>query len=215
MCAYHNKLARRIFMGFKELMKSKTFGEYLEAKKDPEIMKEIKQRTTGEVIKNIGKTANGQDSDSNWTYAFGFKLTKKEISKGKDSKSLSGVVARVESGSELQSRVTATRLLAFGVFAFAAKKKKGGEKYLTIEGPDFVWTAEVKRDKKDINKAMNFVSQINSNAKLVTSQSIDTNEPTADNNLSAADELKKFKELLDLGAITQEEFDTQKAKILG
>ena len=181
-------------MGFKELMKSKTFGEYLEAKKDPEIMKEIKQRTTGEVIKNIGKTANGQDSDSNWTYAFGF---------------------RVESGSELQSRVTATRLLAFGVFAFAAKKKKGGEKYLTIEGPDFVWTAEVKRDKKDINKAMNFVSQINSNAKLVTSQSIDTNEPTADNNLSAADELKKFKELLDLGAITQEEFDTQKAKILG
>ncbi|WP_270264475.1 SHOCT domain-containing protein [Lactococcus formosensis] len=62
---------------------------------------------------------------------------------------------------------------------------------------------------------MNFVSQINSNAKLVTSQSIDTNEPTADNNLSAADELKKFKELLDLGAITQEEFDTQKAKILG
>lgn len=147
--------------------------------------------------------------------AFGFKLTDTSIKKGLEKKSLSGVIARVESGSELQSRVTATRLLALGVFAFAAKKKKGGEKYLTIEGPDFVWTAEVKRDKKDISKAMNFVSQINNNAKLVTSQSVDTNELIEDNSLSTADELKKFKELLDLGAITQEEFDTQKAKILG
>lgn len=32
--------------------------------------------------------------------------------------------------------------------------------------------------------------------------------------LSAADEIKKFKELLDMGAISQEEFDEQKAKLL-
>lgn len=32
--------------------------------------------------------------------------------------------------------------------------------------------------------------------------------------ISVADELKKFKELLDSGAITQEEFDNQKAKLL-
>ncbi|MCT0497945.1 hypothetical protein EFL48_03005 [Lactococcus cremoris] len=38
---------------------------------------------------------------------------------------------------------------------------------------------------------------------------------TADiNDTSIADELKKFKELLDLGAITQEEFEIQKAKLL-
>jgi hypothetical protein len=32
--------------------------------------------------------------------------------------------------------------------------------------------------------------------------------------ISPADELKKFKELLDSGVITQEEFDNQKKKIL-
>lgn len=34
-------------------------------------------------------------------------------------------------------------------------------------------------------------------------------------NFSTADELKKFKELLDIGAITQEEFDAKKKKLLG
>ena len=32
--------------------------------------------------------------------------------------------------------------------------------------------------------------------------------------VSVADELKKFKELLDMGAISQEEYDAQKAKLL-
>ena len=35
------------------------------------------------------------------------------------------------------------------------------------------------------------------------------------NSVSAADELKKFKELLDLGIITQEEFDAKKKQLLG
>ena len=35
------------------------------------------------------------------------------------------------------------------------------------------------------------------------------------NNNSAADELKKFKELLDLGIITQDEFDAKKKQLLG
>lgn len=34
-------------------------------------------------------------------------------------------------------------------------------------------------------------------------------------NVSVADEIKKFKELLDIGAITQEEFDTKKKELLG
>lgn len=32
---------------------------------------------------------------------------------------------------------------------------------------------------------------------------------------SSADEIKKFKELLDMGAITQEEFDAKKKELLG
>ena len=35
------------------------------------------------------------------------------------------------------------------------------------------------------------------------------------NNFSSADEIKKFKELLDMGAITQEEFDAKKKELLG
>ena len=33
--------------------------------------------------------------------------------------------------------------------------------------------------------------------------------------ISSADELKKFKELLDMGVITQEEFDAKKKQLLG
>ncbi|MBR5012842.1 MAG: SHOCT domain-containing protein [Clostridia bacterium] len=33
--------------------------------------------------------------------------------------------------------------------------------------------------------------------------------------ISSADELKKFKELLDMGVITQEEFDQKKKQLLG
>ncbi|ARE11915.1 prophage pi2 protein 02 [Lactococcus lactis subsp. lactis] len=191
-------------MGFKELLKAKSFNEYFDAKKDYQKMEEIKNRTQTDVLKNAGASLI-PSSISN----FGFKLSKDSISKGFEKKPLNDVTARLESGSELQARVTMTRLVALGVFAFAAKKKKGGEKYLTIEGPDFVWTAEVKRDKKDIDKAMKFINQVNTNSKIY-SKSMQINSSTT----SIADELKKFKELLDSGAISQEEFEIQKAKLL-
>lgn len=191
-------------MGFKELLKAKSFNEYFDAKKDYQKMEEIKNRTQTDVLKNAGASLI-PSSISN----FGFKLSKDSISKGFEKKPLNDVTARLESGSELQARVTMTRLVALGVFAFAAKKKKGGEKYLTIEGPDFVWTAEVKRDKKDIDKAMKFINQVNTNSKIY-SKSMQINSSTT----SIADELKKLKELLDSGAISQEEFEIQKAKLL-
>ncbi|MCH5429558.1 SHOCT domain-containing protein [Lactococcus lactis] len=191
-------------MGFKELLKAKSFNEYFDAKKDHQKMEEIKNRTQTDVLKNAGASLI-PSSISN----FGFKLSKDSISKGFEKKPLNDVTARLESGSELQSRVTMTRLVALGVFAFAAKKKKGGEKYLTIEGPDFVWTAEIKRDKKDIDKAMKFINQVNTNSKIY-SKSMQINSSIT----SIADELKKFKELLDSGAISQEEFEIQKAKLL-
>lgn len=190
-------------MGFKELLKAKSLNEYFDAKKDPQKMEEIKTRTQTDVLKNASASLIPSSISK-----FGFKLSEDSISKGFETKSLNDITARLESGSELQARVTMTRLVALGVFAFAAKKKKGGEKYLTIEGPDFVWTAEVKRDKKDIDKAMKFISQINTNSKIY-SKSTQINSSTT----SIADELKKFKELLDSGAISQEEFEIQKDKL--
>lgn len=76
--------------------------------------------------------------------------------------------ARVESGEELQSRVTVTRLVLVGIFAFALKKKKGGEKYLTVDGEDFVWAMEV--DRKHVNDAVKFAAKVNNAAKAARAQ---------------------------------------------
>lgn len=95
-------------------------------------------------------------------------LTKDSISKGvlaKETHPLTGVTARVENEEQIRTRVTATRLLAIGLFAFAAKKKSGGESFLTVEGPDFFWTIKVDRKKKD--KAIKFASKVNDFAKKV------------------------------------------------
>ena len=40
-------------------------------------------------------------------------------------------------------------------------------------------------------------------------------EDVSGGGVSAADELKKFKELLDAGVLTQEEFDAKKKQLLG
>lgn len=69
----------------------------------------------------------------------------------------------MESGEELQSRVTATRLLLLGVFALAVKKKSGGERYLTVEGRDFFWAIEFPHDRT--NEAMAFAAKINAASK--------------------------------------------------
>lgn len=82
-----------------------------------------------------------------------------QISCGGETKPVKGVRASVEEGSALESRVTLTRAIAFGVFALAMKKKKGGEKYLTVEGPDFAWVAQV--DRKHIPDAMKFATKVN------------------------------------------------------
>ena len=48
--------------------------------------------------------------------------------------------------------------VTLGVFALAAKKKTGGEKFLTIESPDIFWTIEVPR--KNVGAAQRFIGDI-------------------------------------------------------
>src|SRR5690554_2939951 len=93
-------------------------------------------------------------------------LRKGRVQRGREEHPLDGVVARVESGSDLEKRVTATRLIALGVFAFMAKKRTGGEAYLTIEGPGFFWTVEVDRKKR--SQAQAFAAKVNDQARRVT-----------------------------------------------
>lgn len=91
-------------------------------------------------------------------------LYRDRVQRGKESHPLDGVTARVEAGSDLEQRVTATRLVALGLFALAAKKKSGGESYLTIEGPDFFWSVEVGRD--DRGKAQAFMAKVNALSRV-------------------------------------------------
>lgn len=74
-----------------------------------------------------------------------------------------GVTAVVASGEELFQRVTLTRLVAVGIFALAIPKKSGGTSFLLIEGPDFAWTAEVKRG--DQAKAQKFAAAVRAATK--------------------------------------------------
>lgn len=90
-------------------------------------------------------------------------LHRDRVTKGGDTHPLDGVTARVEVGSDLEKRVTATRLVALGVFAFAAKKKTGGEVFLTVEGPGFFWTIEVDRKKR--GDAQAFAAKVNDQAR--------------------------------------------------
>lgn len=87
-------------------------------------------------------------------------LYKDRIEHKGESHGLDGVTARVESGSDLEKRVTVTRLVAVGVLALLAKKKSGGEAYLTVEGPEFFWTIEVDRKKR--SQAQAFAAKVNS-----------------------------------------------------
>lgn len=97
------------------------------------------------------------------TAIFGeFKLYQDHVTKaGKDGGTfpLAGVSSHVEAGEALHRRITATRMVMTGVFAVAFLKKKGGTVYLTVEGPEFFWTAEVGR--KDQDAARKFSAAVN------------------------------------------------------
>lgn len=93
-------------------------------------------------------------------------ITFKDYEKSAEiSKKVYGVRAAVASGQELQSRVTVSRMLLVGAFAFALKKSKGGEKFVTIEGDDFCWAVEINSDQ--MNSAMAFAANVNDAAKRV------------------------------------------------
>jgi len=75
---------------------------------------------------------------------------------------VAGAMARVETASDVRRRVTATRVLAIGIFALAAKKKSG-HVYLTVEHPDYAFMVEVPVKKE--TKAREFATKINNAAK--------------------------------------------------
>ena len=71
----------------------------------------------------------------------------------------------LETGSQIQSRVTATRLVAFGILALALKKQEGGELYLTVESPDDQLLITIPNKK--VPDATKFVHQVHAAQKKI------------------------------------------------
>lgn len=109
----------------------------------------------------------------------------------------------VEGRDEVSRRVTVTRLLATGIFAFALKKKgKDQEAFITlilIDGREVVFNVADKSPMEVKAKLSAAISRI----KLPSPSTV-----------SVADELKKLAELKDSKVITQEEFNRKKAELL-
>ena len=114
---------------------------------------------------------------------------------------------KVESPDDVSKRVTATRLLLVGIFAFAFKKSKK-EAFIVME----------LTDGQEVIFHLNGMSQQDTRAKLsgviakVKSNISSTSTP---NPSSVADELSKLAKLKDQGLLTDNEFTTQKNKLLG
>lgn len=79
-------------------------------------------------------------------------------------------------------------------------EKRGYVNYLVLGGS--------VRHEVDVDNAVKF-------GEISVPDEFKPKEKPVASTISTADELKKFKELLDSGAITQEEYDGQKKKLLG
>ena len=131
------------------------------------------------------------------------------ISQGKiDFSSITGI--HYETAEQISRRITATRLLALGPLAFAFKKKiKDSEKYLTIEFIMNDMECAVLFSGKKSQDAYSKLFERYSNFK-----NRQINEEITESSNDPYEELKKLKELLDLGIISEEEFESKKKELL-
>lgn len=135
----------------------------------------------------------------------------------RESQPVAGAVARVETAGEIQERVTVSRMFLTGPFAFALKKKKDNrELYLTIEGQDAVWVIDV--DPKLGGKAREFAAKVTTVGRKAAIQDKPASAvPVASSSADESDvtvQLMRLADLRDRGALSDREFETQKAKLL-
>lgn len=119
----------------------------------------------------------------------------------------------IEGKDDVNRRVTVTRLLAVGIFAFALKKKnKDKEAYLTIElsdGQEAIFFIDKKSPMELRTKLAQVISQVKQAGVSSQAQANQTGSG------SIADELTKLASLKEQGILTQAEFDKKKSELLG
>jgi hypothetical protein len=121
---------------------------------------------------------------------------------------VTGAHADVESAGQLNRRMTVSRLLLTGPFALALKKKKDDrELFLTVTGREFQFVVPV--DPKRQLAARNFAAAINTaaGATLPTAQGVSGTD--------LGSQLANLAELHAQGVLSDVEFATAKAKLLG
>jgi hypothetical protein len=119
----------------------------------------------------------------------------------------------IEGPDQVQKRVTATRLLTTGIFAFALKKKSK-EAFLTVTTTR--GEAIFHSEKLTPHEMRAKIGWVVAKVGEPTPSSEDATPPAVSAApVSTADELKKLAELRDAGVLSDEEFDAQKAKLLG
>lgn len=122
------------------------------------------------------------------------------------------VSCNIETKEQIEDRITLTRMLAFGIYSFAMKKKeKKIDKYLTL----------VIKNEQSVESIIIFNGE---DCPEVHSQIIPILTNFRKNNpidrhvvqkeFIPFEELKKLKELLDLEIITQDEFNIKKKELL-
>lgn len=119
----------------------------------------------------------------------------------------------IEGKDEVNRRVTVTRLLAVGIFAFALKKKEADKQaYLTLElvdGQEVIFLIDKKSPMEVKTKLAKVISQVKQSSVTAQAQAV---QPATQS--SMADELTKLAALKDKGLLTDAEFTEQKNRLL-
>ncbi|MFI6091317.1 SHOCT domain-containing protein [Streptomyces sp. NPDC051218] len=116
---------------------------------------------------------------------------------------------------------TATRLAGGvatgGLSALAGRKNKGAAVINLTFGNGAAQTYSVTPDSTNLRAANQYVNAFNTLAAQLANEegSTQPSEAVQPQPQSVADELGKLKALVDQGVLTQEEFDQQKARLLG
>jgi hypothetical protein len=114
-------------------------------------------------------------------------------------------VFSIEGPEQLQKRVTVTRLLAIGLFAFA-KKKASGESFLFVEtkSSETLIYKFIKKSEPEVKALFApYKNQLPNESPTTTSNDTDITQ-----------QVEKLAELYAKGALTAEEFSAMKAKLL-
>jgi len=129
---------------------------------------------------------------------------------------IAGATAELTTQGQLTQRLSATRILALGVFALAVPKQSGNMHTLVhVSAPTFelLYSPAGKVGAAQMKQLTRYVEYINNRSRELAPNAapIDQQPPTA----SLSDQLAKLAELHSAGALTDDEYATAKGHLLG